>query len=141
MAALLIAAPAGIILGVASAKRWRGSGVSRGFMVTLSSFPIFLTALFGILLFYYKLHWLPATGQTSVANPPAGPTGFLLIDSLLAGEFGLFWTRPDMLHCRHYALRRCQPSPSAASSQAASRTPSSLTMCGPLGLRGCQNDV
>ena len=73
VAALLIAAPAGIILGIASAKRWRGSGVSRGFMVTLSSFPIFLTALFGILLFYYKLHWLPATGQTSVANPPAGP--------------------------------------------------------------------
>jgi peptide/nickel transport system permease protein len=52
---------------------------------------VFLVALGGIYIFYGKLNWLPATGQTSYPDAPTGPTQFLLIDSLLAGEPAVFW--------------------------------------------------
>ncbi len=48
--------------------------------------PAFLLAVAGILLFYQHLGWLPATGRTSYANAPTGPTGFLTVDGLLAGR-------------------------------------------------------
>jgi len=88
--AVLISCPIGVLLGIASAKKWTGAAAVRFVVITLSSFPVFLTALLAILLFYYKLHWLPATGQTGLQNAPSGPTGFLLIDTLLAGNLSGF---------------------------------------------------
>jgi len=56
---------------------------------TGASAPIFLLALLGILLFYGHLGWLPATGQTSYANAPTGPTGLLTVDAVLHGRLGV----------------------------------------------------
>jgi peptide/nickel transport system permease protein len=90
IAALILAVIGGLLLGIAGAKGRRGASTLRFAMVTGSSLPVFLIALLAILLFYGRLHWLPATGQTSVPNPPTGPTHFLLLDSLLAGRFDVF---------------------------------------------------
>jgi peptide/nickel transport system permease protein len=74
------------ILGIAGAARWRGAGVFRFVMLAGSSTPPFLLALLGIVFFSGHLGWLPATGRTSLLNPPSGPTGLLTIDGLLHGE-------------------------------------------------------
>ena len=89
--AFVLAAVFALIFAVATVGRWRGSGVLRMVMVVMSALPVFLTAVLGIIVFYEWLHWLPATGQSSYANAPSGPTGFLLIDSLLAGRLGVTW--------------------------------------------------
>jgi peptide/nickel transport system permease protein len=77
----------GIYFGLATAQQWRGSSMLRWLMIVASSLPVFLTALLGILLFYKRLGWLPATGRSSIANPPKGPTHLLLIDGLLHARF------------------------------------------------------
>lgn len=77
----------GLFLGMATAQGWRGSNVVRWLMVCGSSIPVFLTALIGILFFYRRLGWLPATGRTSIRDAPDGPTHFLVIDGVLAGRF------------------------------------------------------
>ncbi len=84
---LLLAAVLGGILGLVTASSFRGSGVFRLIMLIGASTPPFLLALFGIIVFYHHLHWLPATGRTSLANPPTGPTGFLTIDTLVHGDW------------------------------------------------------
>jgi peptide/nickel transport system permease protein len=87
--ALLVAVVLGAVLGVLSARAQRGSGVLKTVMVSGASAPIFLLALGGILVFYSKLGWLPATGRTSYASPPAGPTGFLTLDAALHADWGV----------------------------------------------------
>jgi peptide/nickel transport system permease protein len=89
--ALLLALALGTLLGLMSAAGRRGSGVLKALMVSGASAPIFLLALGGILVFYSKLGWLPATGQSSYANPPSGPTGFLTIDAALHGDWGVLF--------------------------------------------------
>jgi peptide/nickel transport system permease protein len=81
---------AGFYLGLATAQGWRGSGVLRVVMISGASLPVFLTSLLAMLVFFRWLNWLPATGQTSYYDAPTGPTGFLLVDSLLSGQFPLF---------------------------------------------------
>ncbi len=83
---LLLAALLGGLLGLLTAARFRGSAIFRFVMLAGASTPPFLLALLGILLFYHRLNWLPATGRTSLANPPTGPTGFLTVDTLLHGN-------------------------------------------------------
>jgi peptide/nickel transport system permease protein len=75
-----------VILAIGSTLRWPGATLFRVLLMAGASTPAFLLAIAGILLFYSKLGWLPATGRTSYANPPAGPTGLLTIDGLLHGE-------------------------------------------------------
>jgi peptide/nickel transport system permease protein len=89
--AFVLAAIFGLIFAVVTVGGWRGSGVVRTVMVVISAFPVFLTAVLLVILFYERLHWLPATGQSSYQNAPTGPTGFLLIDSLLAGQLSVLW--------------------------------------------------
>jgi ABC-type dipeptide/oligopeptide/nickel transport system permease component len=86
----------GFFLGLATAQRWPGSGILRFVMIAGSSVPVFLTGLFGILLFYRWLHILPVSGQTSYQDAPTGPTGFLAIDSLVAGRPDVFFD--DLKH-------------------------------------------
>ena len=83
---LLAAAVLGGILGVVTAGRFRGAGIFRLVTLAGASTPPFLLALVGILFFYHRLNWLPATGRTSLLNPPTGPTGLLTIDTLLHGN-------------------------------------------------------
>jgi peptide/nickel transport system permease protein len=75
-----------VILAVGSTLRWPGASVFRVLLMAGASTPAFLLAIAGILLFYSKLGWLPATGRMSYGNPPAGPTGLLTLDGLLHGE-------------------------------------------------------
>jgi len=84
---LLLAAVLGGLLGLATAARFKGSGLFRFLTLAGASTPPFLLALVGILYFYHHLHWLPATGRTSLANPPTGPTKFLTVDTLLHGNW------------------------------------------------------
>jgi peptide/nickel transport system permease protein len=83
---LLLAGGLGAALGIVTAARFRGAGVFRFITLAGASTPPFLLALVGILLFYHRLGWLPATGRTSLANPPTGPTGFLTVDTLMHGN-------------------------------------------------------
>jgi peptide/nickel transport system permease protein len=57
----------------------------------LSACPVYLTAILGIVIFYSTLHWLPDSGQSGYAHAPTGPTGFLVLDSILAGRLGVTW--------------------------------------------------
>jgi peptide/nickel transport system permease protein len=84
--AMLLAFLLGGILGVVTAAKFRGAAIFRFITLSGASAPQFLLAELGILLFYRHLHWLPATGRTSLANPPTGPTGFLTIDTLVHGN-------------------------------------------------------
>jgi ABC-type dipeptide/oligopeptide/nickel transport system permease component len=88
--ALIFTAIIGLFFGLATAQGWRGSGVLRVVMVSGASVPVFLACLLGMLLFYRFLNILPITDQTSYVDAPAGPTHFLLIDSLLAGRPEVF---------------------------------------------------
>jgi peptide/nickel transport system permease protein len=78
------------LLGLASAGKWRGANILRTIMVSGASAPTFLLGIAGILVFFSALGWLPASGTTSFDNPPTGPSGLLLIDSLLAGQASIF---------------------------------------------------
>lgn len=87
---LALAMLLGAILGLVTASRFRGASIFRMVMLAGASTPPFLLALFGIIVFYHHLGWLPATGRTSLANPPSGPTGFLTVDALLHGNPSAF---------------------------------------------------
>jgi len=59
--------------------------------IVLLSLPDFLWALFLILLFGVALPVLPFTGRLSSGFERPGGTGFLLLDTLLAGRPDMFW--------------------------------------------------
>lgn len=59
------------------------------------SIPVFLLGLLLLDLFYFQLHLFPIHGRISesyvvAGTVPNGPTGFYLIDSLVAGDFRMF---------------------------------------------------
>jgi len=91
IAALIIAAPLSLLFGLASAARWRGAAVLRLGAIVFASAPSFVLSVLFVLLFYSRLHWLPAGGQTSYFNAPTGPTGLLVIDGLLHGQPAVAW--------------------------------------------------
>ena len=63
-------------------------------LIAGASVPTFLLALLLILLFYSKLHLLPASGRVDPtrSSMPNGPTKLLLVDSLLHGDLTVFWS-------------------------------------------------
>src|SRR6187402_1758807 len=82
--ALLIGIPAGILAAVK-----RNSILDHGVMgvsLTGYSMPIFWWGLLLILLFSVQLGWTPVSGRLSVQFYVEPRTGFLLIDTLLAGD-------------------------------------------------------
>ena len=87
---LAVAMVLGGFLGIASAGRWRGSGALRLVMVSGAALPTFLVALLGLLFFYRRLGWLPSSGRLSKEYTVDGPTGFLLVDTVLAGNPAAF---------------------------------------------------
>jgi peptide/nickel transport system permease protein len=89
--ALGLALVLGAALGLASAGRFRGAGVLRMLMISGASTPAFLLALLGVLVLNGDLHWLPASGDTSVINAPTGPTGMIILDALIHGQFSTMW--------------------------------------------------
>jgi peptide/nickel transport system permease protein len=85
LAAFVFALILGVLFAISGALRWRGSFVFRGILLVGATAPAFLLALGGIVLFYAQLGWLPASGR---GVDDSGPTGFLLIDSILNGRLG-----------------------------------------------------
>src|SRR3954470_14784221 len=86
--ALLLGIPAGIIAAVR-----RNSVFDHGVMATSLtgySMPIFWWGLLLILLFSVQLGWTPVSGRIAVLYFIQPVTGFLLVDTLLAGDLSAF---------------------------------------------------
>jgi dipeptide transport system permease protein len=86
--ALLIGVPAGILAAI---KRNTFLDYSvMGASLTGYSMPVFWWALLLILLFSVTLGWTPVSGRIDLMFDIPPVTGFMLIDSLLAGDTGAF---------------------------------------------------
>lgn len=90
--ALLIGIPLGLWLGVNAARRQNGLadniatlGSIAGISVPLFWIGLMLAALFGVVL-----QWLPFSGRTAAFTDLPRVTGFLLVDSLVAGQWQIF---------------------------------------------------
>jgi peptide/nickel transport system permease protein len=91
LTASVLAAIMGIALALALAAGGRAARVLRLSLVAGASVPGFLVALLAILVFYSWLGVLPASGRVAdTLVLPDGPSGMLLVDSLLAGDPGVF---------------------------------------------------
>ncbi len=93
--ALLLGIPAGILAAVK-----RNSLFDHGVMATSLtgySMPIFWWGLLLILLFSVQLGLTPVSGRISVQYFIEPTTGFLLVDSLLTGDKGAFWSAAQHL--------------------------------------------
>ena len=93
--AILFGAGLGIPLGVWAAVRKNRPTDHLVRVVTLlgHSMPIFWTGMIGLIVFYAWLGWVGGGGRVSdfydgMVDPV---TGFLLIDSALAGDWDVFW--------------------------------------------------
>jgi peptide/nickel transport system permease protein len=89
VAAMFIGVVVGIPLGVlAAAKRDRPvDQIARLISLVGTSMPIFWLGLVAIVIFYAQLGWAPPPGRLSARlEPPPFVTGFVLLDSLLAGR-------------------------------------------------------
>ena len=86
--ATLIGIPAGVIAAVN-----RGKFFDQALMSTALvgySMPIFWWALLLIIVFSGWLGWTPVSGRMGLMYFIDGPTGFMLIDSVLSGQSGAF---------------------------------------------------
>jgi len=92
--ALIVAVLVGIPLGVLSAvyKNALIDHLSRVLSLVGVSMPVFWLGLVLLLVFYFKLGWLPEPGRLDVMllEPPR-VTGMLLVDALLAGDLEVFF--------------------------------------------------
>ncbi|MBI4012765.1 MAG: ABC transporter permease [Candidatus Rokubacteria bacterium] len=93
LGALLVSLVFGIPLGVWAAVRHNRAPDHATRVVALvgAASPIFWTGLIALYVFYYRLEWAPGPGRldTHLTYPPT-LTGFLLVDSLLAGKPDVF---------------------------------------------------
>jgi len=92
---LVIGVALGVPMGVASAywhEKWPDH-VIRIVGLIGYSVPIFWLGLVGLFVFYYKLGWVSGPGQVDVFFTGIAPrvTGFILVDTALAGEWEIFW--------------------------------------------------
>jgi ABC-type dipeptide/oligopeptide/nickel transport system permease component len=71
----------------------------RGMSALGLTVPIFWIGILLVLLFSVQLGWLPVGGRFDFAHKAPGGTGFLLVDSLVAGDLSAFW-----ISCRHLVL-------------------------------------
>lgn len=91
--ALAVGSILGVAIGVVAAMR-RGSAVDfagRFLAIGGLSMPAFWLAMLLQLFFYSRLGWLPFGGrlETGATGPPH-VTGLFTLDSLIAGQFGMF---------------------------------------------------
>lgn len=92
--AMLFATVVGLPAGIIAAVR-RGSIFDHGVMgisLTGYSMPIFWWGLLLILFFSVGLGWTPVSGRLDLLYYVEPVTGFMLIDTLMAGEYGAFWS-------------------------------------------------
>jgi peptide/nickel transport system permease protein len=93
MAAMLIATLFGIAAGVVSAvKQYSILDYASMFLALVGvSMPIFWLGLMLIYLLAVKFPILPMMGRLSMGLETTPLTGLVMIDSLIAGQFGAFW--------------------------------------------------
>ncbi len=92
--AMLFATVVGLPAGIIAAVR-RGSVFDHGVMgisLTGYSMPIFWWGLLLILFFSVGLGWTPVSGRLDLLYYVEPVTGFMLVDTLMAGEYGAFWS-------------------------------------------------
>ncbi|MBA2444937.1 MAG: ABC transporter permease, partial [Nocardioidaceae bacterium] len=87
---ILLAAAGGFLIGILAVASSRFAALARLLFVGGASVPSFLLALISIYIFYFKLGWLPISGRTSLASAPQGPTGLLLLDSIVHARLDVF---------------------------------------------------
>ena len=92
---LLLGVLFGVPMGVASAywhEKWPDH-LMRIVGLVGYSVPIFWLGLVGLFVFYYRLGWVAGPGQLDVfyVGVVDRITGSILIDSLIAGEWDIFW--------------------------------------------------
>jgi peptide/nickel transport system permease protein len=87
--ALALSLLGGFLLGILSAVK-RDSlfdHAARAVSLLGVSMPAFWLGLVALVVFYARLGWAPAPGRLGAGlTPPPGVTGFVLVDSLLAGR-------------------------------------------------------
>jgi peptide/nickel transport system permease protein len=93
--AILIGVFLGVPMGVIAAanqSRWPDHLIRLVGLVGYSM-PVFWLGLVGLLVFYNMLDWVSGPGRVDVyyEDVVESVTGMLLIDSLLAGDTGVFW--------------------------------------------------
>jgi peptide/nickel transport system permease protein len=91
--AFVVSVVGGVPLGVWAALRHNKSvdHAARFFSLIGAASPIFWTGLIALYVFYFVLRWAPGPGQLDPhLARPAAVTGFLLIDSLIAGRGDAF---------------------------------------------------
>ncbi|MBP7240510.1 ABC transporter permease subunit [Amaricoccus sp.] len=94
LCAIVLATVLGVAAGILSAIR-RGSWIDQatmGVALVGYSMPIFWWALLLIIFFSTTLGWTPVSGRISLTQFFPSVTGFMLIDSLLAGKPAAFWS-------------------------------------------------
>ncbi len=94
LCAIVLASVLGVAAGILSAIR-RGGWIDQltmGVALIGYSMPIFWWALLLIILFSTTLGWTPVSGRISLTQFFPDVTGFMLIDSLLSGKPGAFWS-------------------------------------------------
>jgi len=92
---LLLGVLFGVPMGVASAywhEKWPDH-LMRIVGLIGYSVPIFWLGLVGLFVFYYRLGWVAGPGQLDVfyVGVVDRITGSILVDSLIAGEWDIFW--------------------------------------------------
>jgi peptide/nickel transport system permease protein len=88
IAAIVVGAPAGIAVGRFAARRVGSTLDAAATTATIAvvSIPVFVLGLMLQYVFAVRLGWLPAIGRASDPDGVDARTGFLLIDTLLAGD-------------------------------------------------------
>jgi peptide/nickel transport system permease protein len=88
IAAMLFAILVGVPLGYVAAKRYQGFLDQASLVTSLIgiSFPIFFLALILKFVFAVKLGWLPSIGRLDVTRSLEHPTGFYVLDAIIAGD-------------------------------------------------------
>jgi peptide/nickel transport system permease protein len=92
--ALVLGVTSGVVLGVVAARRRNKfiDHLARFFALLGSSLPAFWAGLLVLYVFYARLGWLPGPGRLDPrAIAPPRVTGFLTIDSVLAGDWSALW--------------------------------------------------
>lgn len=94
VAALIISTVVGVGAGVLSSvtrNRWVDYTV-RGFAIVGMSVPWFWVAILLIIVFSVRLGWTPVGGRIAAGMPYTTITNFMLIDTLLTGNWPAFWS-------------------------------------------------